>query len=74
LDFKSLKAKYDNNEATGYEVVIVVAAAVEGGKVRKSHFKHILKEILGSDLEVLKALAIAEQYIDKSLIEEILGR
>lgn len=71
---KALKAKYDNKEATGYEVVIVLVAAVEEGRVRKSNFKHILKEILGSELEMLKSLAIAQELIDKSLIDEILGR
>jgi hypothetical protein len=71
---KALKVKYDNKDATGYEVVIVLVAAVEEGRVKKSNFKHILKEILGSELEMLKALAIAEEYIDKSLINEILGR
>jgi hypothetical protein len=69
-----LKTKYNKKEATGYEVVIVLMAAVEEGRVRKSNFKHILKEILGSELEMLKALAIAKEYIDKSLIDEILGR
>lgn len=69
-----LKTKYNKKEATGYEVVIVLVAAVEEGRVRKSNFKHILKEILGSELEMLKALAIAKEYIDKSLIDEILGR
>lgn len=69
-----LKEEYIKQRADNYVIVVALVAFVCKGVINKCEFKEILYFIFDNDeYIIIKSLRIVSKYIDKEMIDAIIG-